>query len=81
MRDTAGVPAGRLEAIVVGSSGLIEMAVLGVGNRLVPVPWQLVTMPTDPRTTRPGQNTILTLNVDHARLLRAPGFTEIGGPI
>src|SRR5262245_56646768 len=73
-RDTAGVPPGRLEAIVVGPTGLIEMGILGVGNRLVPVPWPLVTMTTDPRATRPGQNTLLTVNADHARLLQAPGF-------
>jgi hypothetical protein len=74
VRDTTGVPAGRLEAVVVDPSGSIEMAVLGVGNRLVPVPWQLVTMSTDPRATRTGQNALLTVNVDHARLLQAPAF-------
>ena len=74
VRDSAGVPAGRLEAVVVGPTGLIEMGVLGVGNRLVPVPWPLMTMTADPRTARPGQNTVLTVKVDHTRLLQAPGF-------
>lgn len=80
VRDASGISAGRLESVIINPSGFIEMGVLAVGNRLVPVPWPLMSVSTDSRFGRPGQNTLFTVNLDHARLLQAPAFDRVRGP-
>ena len=69
--DISGRSIGTVQYAMVGPNGSLDLAVLNINGRLVPVPWQLMSTGTD---ATPGR-VALTANVDRQRLLQAPAVT------
>lgn len=64
--DATGQPVGTVQQIVLSPSGTINLAVVSMGGRLVPVPWQLIGT-----STVPGRSG-LVINSDRQLLQQAP---------
>src|SRR5688572_29557091 len=64
--DSAGQPVGTVQQIVLSPSGTVNLAVISMGGRLVPVPWQLIG--TSTVAGRSG----LVINSDRQLLQQAP---------
>ena len=75
--DANGQPVGPIQNILLSPSGCVDMAVLSLGGeKLVPVPWTLVSGTGAARSdTEVGGRTALALKVDRAVLQRAPTVT------
>src|SRR5687767_10939314 len=75
--DQSGQPIGPIQHILLSPSGCVDLAVLSLGGqKLVPVPWQLVTGTGAARgETEIAGRATLALNVDRAKLQQAPSVT------
>jgi hypothetical protein len=74
--DASNQKVGKVEHLVISPSGCVDAAVLSMeGNRLVPVPWQLVTVEKSQRVIG-GATSVLHVNVDRAKLQAAPAVTR-----
>ena len=76
VRDDSGQQLGQIQHLIVNPQGCVDMAILSLGGaKLVPIPWQLVSVSGAGATgTTPGRTT-LTLNVDRQKLQQAPSFS------
>jgi len=74
--DASNQKVGKVEHLVISPSGCVDAAVLSMeGNRLVAVPWQLVTVEKSQRLIG-GATSVLHVNVDRAKLQAAPAVTR-----
>ena len=74
--DASNQKVGKVDHIVISPSGCVDAAVLSMeGNRLVAVPWQLVTVEKSTRLIG-GATSTLHVNVDRAKLQSAPAVTR-----
>jgi hypothetical protein len=74
--DASNQKVGKVDHIVINPSGCVDAAVLSMeGNRLVAVPWQLVTVEKSTRLIG-GATSTLHVNVDRAKLQAAPAVTR-----
>jgi hypothetical protein len=75
--DQSGQPIGPIQHILLSPSGCVDLAVLSLGGqKLIPVPWQLVTGTGAARgETEIATRATLALNVDRAKLQQAPVVT------
>jgi hypothetical protein len=77
VKDESGQQVGQIQNLLVSPQGCVDMAVLSLGGtKLVPVPWQLVSV-SSPSSITPGApaRTTLALNVDRQKLQQAPSFS------
>ena len=79
VKDESGQQLGQIQHVMVSPQGCVDMAVLSLGgNKLVPIPWQLVEVsaPAAATTTATtgAQRIGMKLNVDRQKLLQAPSF-------
>jgi hypothetical protein len=72
--DASGQPIGTMQYVVLSPSGTIDLALLSLGGRLVPVPWQLVGAGASGNASVPGRVPLM-VNVDAQRLQQAPSVT------
>jgi sporulation protein YlmC with PRC-barrel domain len=79
VRNSAGENLGKIEDVIVDTeTGYVQYAVLsfggalGMGDKLVPIPWRSLSV-------GPGQDYVL-LNTDRESLQRAPGFQRGAWP-
>ena len=74
--DSANQKVGKIEHMVVSPSGCIDAVVLNMeGNRLVPLPWQVVTVEKSTRLIG-GAQPVFHVNVERAKLQSAPTVTK-----
>lgn len=64
--DANGQPVGSIQQLVLTPSGSVSLAVVNMGGRLVPVPWQLIGA-----NTAPGRSG-LVINAERGMIQRAP---------
>ena len=74
--DRSGQPLGPIQHILLTPSGCLDLAVMSLGGeKLVPIPWRLVSGTGAARgEIDPNTQTALTLKVDRTKLLQAPGI-------
>lgn len=75
--DVSGQPVGPIQHVLLSPAGCVDLAVLSLGGqKLVPVPWQLVrgSGATRGETAIASQATFV-MNVDRATLQQAPSVT------
>jgi hypothetical protein len=74
--DSANQKVGKVDHLVINPSGCIDLAVLNMErDRLVAVPWQLVTVEKSSRLIG-GQQSVFHVNVDRAKLQQAPAVQK-----
>jgi hypothetical protein len=84
--DSVGQQAGTLDYVLVSPGGCVDVALISIGQqRVVAVPWQLMTVQSSTASTTANAQGVLTptgrtaatpfqLQVDAARLRQAPSF-------
>ena len=72
--DASGQSVGAVQYVVLSPSGAVDLALLSLGGRLVPVPWQLVGAGASGNASVPGRVPLM-VNVDAQRLQQAPSVT------
>ncbi len=78
--DEAGQPLGPIQNLVLNPSSCVDLAVLSLGgDKLVPVPWRLVTGSGTVRgeTELGGQSTFVIRGVDRNVLMQAPTVSQV----
>lgn len=74
--DEAGQPLGPIQHILLSPAGCVDLAVLSLGQKLVPLPWRLVTTGSPARAeTAAGGQITLAAKVERGKLQQAPSFT------
>lgn len=77
--DSSGLPVGKVENIVLNSSGCADAAIItGDRGRMIPIPWQAVKLSGETRGEgeAPGSGLVFTVNANNDRILAAPSFAR-----
>ena len=72
--DASGQSLGTVQYVVLSPSGTVDLALLSIGGRLVPVPWQLMGAGASGNASVSGRVPLM-VNVDAQRLQQAPSVT------